>query len=100
MYIQYKLREPEDYVLFAEGETDADGKTVFEGLVSHDLSLIVQHNKKSIILSSIESAYTPYRAPLKSSLILDRALVKPGESLHVSGDYYLSSCHFLLFLLC
>lgn len=75
----------EDYILFAEGTTDADGKAAFRDLESYHLTLLIEHNKKFILLDGIGYGPSPYTASSRSTLIFDRKLVRPGEVLHVSG---------------
>ncbi|GMH44597.1 hypothetical protein BSKO_12549 [Bryopsis sp. KO-2023] len=65
--------------------TDAEGKAFFfDGLLFADFAH-VEYKKKSFFVRRVYSGYDDLLEEISASLVLDRRLVKPGETLHIKG---------------
>ncbi|GMH44595.1 hypothetical protein BSKO_12547 [Bryopsis sp. KO-2023] len=64
--------------------TDAEGRGFFSNGLKHAEYAHVEYRKKSLFIRNILTGYS-FSKDSSASLILDRKLVKPGESLHIKG---------------
>ncbi|GMH41747.1 hypothetical protein BSKO_09657 [Bryopsis sp. KO-2023] len=64
--------------------TDAEGRGFFSNGLKHAEYTHVEYRKKSLFIRNILTGYS-FSKDGSTSLVLDRRLVKPGETLHIKG---------------
>ncbi|GMH44586.1 hypothetical protein BSKO_12538 [Bryopsis sp. KO-2023] len=69
----------------AANVTDVEGRAFFfDGLLSADFAH-VEYKKKSFFVRRVYSGYDDLLEEISASLVLDRRLVKPGDTLYIKG---------------
>jgi len=74
------------YSLIGEGKTDEEGVAsiaIDEG--AKDMTAIIAHNGKSVYVPNVE-VHNGILTATSDSIILDRPVVRPGETLRVKGN--------------
>ncbi|GMH46152.1 hypothetical protein BSKO_14120 [Bryopsis sp. KO-2023] len=65
--------------------TDKDGKAIVEEPLNNDMLVHIEYKKRSLFVSPISSGYFEEVDSTRVVIVLDRKLVRPGETLHVKG---------------
>lgn len=74
----------DDFKLVHTGITDAAGKASFSDLAT-TISVLVKYQGKVLILPSVQLDTYSESSEIKSELLFDKTIVKPGDKLHVKG---------------
>eukprot|EP00210_Caulerpa_lentillifera_P009052 g8639.t1 len=84
--LQYSTFRPMNPDLLDEGRTDLNGiATIPTPSFTRSLVVVVRVGSKVLYLPNINTRFTTRIRTYDDSIILDRALVRPGETLHVKG---------------
>lgn len=83
--MQERLRRPEDFEFLKIEKTDAEGKATFLEL-GDSLHMLVQHKKKVMLVANVDDGYLFLDDRPTTKIVLDRKLVKPGDSVHLKGN--------------